>query len=48
MLVFLLLLAAVILFLLAAFWRTPRNWFLPLGLACFAAAFLLPLLLARF
>jgi hypothetical protein len=34
LIVTLLLVAAFILFLLAAFWRPAKVWFLPLGLAC--------------
>lgn len=40
----LLLIAAVVLFVLAAF--VPRGWMVPVGLACFAGSFLLPRLLA--
>lgn len=45
LLVLVLLIAAVVLFILAAIgWR---GWCLAIGLACFAGAFLAPLLLAR-
>lgn len=35
-----LLIAAVVLFLLAAFPRIAKAWMIPVGLACFAGAFL--------
>lgn len=42
-LVFILLVAAIVLFVLDAFWSRAPEWFRPLGLACFAAGMLVEL-----
>lgn len=46
-LVLILLIAAVALFILSAIASVARGWMLSIGLACFAGAFLAPLLFNR-